>query len=404
VSGFKRLWGQQRVRLAVLGALVLASFVLLARQLAQAAPSDLANFSGHDFTQYYGAARLLLQRANPYDPVTLLAMERTIGWTALDPILMWNPPWTLALVLPLTALPFNLAAWAWLALNSGLMLVCGAALWRIIAPGDRRYWIGMGAAIVFMPTLQALRLGQISPWLLVGITGFLVAVHARRDGLAGATLVLLTIKPHVSFLFLFAIAWWVVRERRWRVPLGAVATLAGACVVVGVISPAIFGQYLRAASGPPLYWRSATLGTWLRTAFGAEQKWLQFLPSVIGLILCVGWVIRRKGAWDWSHLAPGLLLASMIFATYGWGFDQVILLPMVVAFIVGLLTLHNGQRALLLGLYAFAQLGLLVQTQLNVDSSLWYWHPLVLAGLYMWQQRMAGSNPRQTINEVTVRE
>ncbi|MHB1357602.1 MAG: glycosyltransferase family 87 protein, partial [Anaerolineae bacterium] len=297
---------QSKFRVAALVVLVLVGIALLTVQLSQIAPSDLAALCGHDFTQYYSAARLLVQRADPYDPAAMLAMERSIGWAEADPLMMWNPPWTLALVLPLLALPFGLAAGLWLALNCVLVLLCAAVLWRLMAPqGDRRYWLAMLLVIAYIPTLQTLKIGQISLWLLVGITGFLVSIRTQRDYLAGALLVLLIIKPHIGFLFLLAIAWWVMRERRWRVLLGGAAALVAVCAVVVLISPAVLEQYLRAAAGPPLYWRSTTLGTWLRVVFGSEQHWLQFLPSVVGILLFAAWALRHKGEWNWPQLAPG---------------------------------------------------------------------------------------------------
>ena len=399
MSGFKRLWGKQWFRLVVLGGLVLASVVLLVFVLRQSEPGRLLEVGTVDFTQYWAAARLLLQRQNPYDAVLLLAAERAAGWAKHEPILMWNPPWTLALALPYAALPFGTAAKAWLITNILLVLACGVLLWRAFAPLDAgRLWLGGIAAVAFVPVMLALQMGQISPWLLVGITGFLMAVRARRDGLAGASLVLLTIKPHVGYLFLFGIAWWIVREHRWRVLLGGAAALTAACAAVELISPAVFGQYLRAAASPPLYWRSATLGTWLRTAFGAEQRWLQFLPTGIGLAGFVVWAIRHKGKWDWLNLAPGLLLASAISAAYGWGFDQVTLLPVVVLLITSLRFMPQAHRAFLLGVYMLAQVGLLLQTQFMVDSSVAYWHPIVLTGLYAWQQWNIRHN--QVNNEV----
>lgn len=388
MSPLKWLLAHRKYRVVALAVLLVLGLALLAGQLAQSAPSDLAAFCGHDFTQYYSAARLLLQHANPYDPVALLAQERTVGWLEIDPIMMWNPPWTFILVLPLLALPFGLAAWTWLALNIGLMLICGTALWCIFAPGDRRYWLGMCAVVLYMPTLQALRLGQISPWLLVGITGFLVAVLARRDGLAGASLVLLLIKPHVGYLFLLAVAWWIVRERRWRVLLGASAALMASCAVVGLISPGIFMQYLRAAARPPLNLHSATLGNWLSSVFGTERYWLRILPSVVGTILFVGWMIRFNRKWDWIRLAPGLLLASTISAVYGWSFDQVTLLPAVVVLFNTLRYLSNRQRVVMISLYLLTQLGMMLMHQHYIDLDYYYWYPLVLAGLYAWQQWM----------------
>lgn len=312
------------VRIALVAFLVIIASSLLAIQLTRVDYNKLTMVFEHDYRAYSSAARVLVNQGNPYDQLQLYTMEQAMGFTGFPPLMVWNPPWALVIVLPLAFMPFPMSTLIWLSLNVFLVFICGALLWRELAPhGDRRYWLGILVAFAYVPTLQTIRIGQISLWLLVGITGFLVAQRARRDSLAGAFLVLLTIKPHVSFLFLLAVAWWIVRERRWRVLFGASAALAAACAVVGLISPAVFGQYLRPTAGLIPYGHSTTLGTWLLAVFGAEQHWLQYLPSVVGLLLFVVWALRRKGEWDWSHLAPGLLLASTIGAAYGWSFDQV---------------------------------------------------------------------------------
>lgn len=390
------------VRIALLAFLVILAILLLASQIGRLGLTKLAPNWSLDYQQYWGAARVLVAGGNPYDAVTLTKMEATTGiWIGL-PVRLWNPPYTLMLALPFAALPFDLAALAWLATSALVVMVCGAALWRLFAPhGDRRYWLGMIMAIAYLPTLQTLEMGQISVWLLAGITGFLVALRARRDTLAGAALILLAIKPHVSFLFLLAIAWWIVREHRWRVLLGASATLAVACTLVGLISPAVFGQYLRAAAGLPLYWRTATLGTWLRTIFGFELYWLQLLPSVLGVIILAVWITRHREAWDWPWLLPVLLLGSTIFAAYGWSYDTMILLPVVIILISRLRTLPVREHTIMFSAYIVAQFAMLTLNQLSLEGVTYYWYPLVLAGLYAWQQGITRLTPHQGTDEIT---
>ena len=404
MSGFKRLWGQQQVRIVILSGLVLASLALLVVILVYDTPIDIVQVCRSDFKQYWCAARALPEKANPYDSRTCAACDLIGVWQDWGPVTTWNPPYTFIVVLPLAALPFDLAAMAWLATNALLVTTCGAVLWHLLAPsGDRRYWLGMLAAVAYMPTIRTILLGQISLWLLAGITGFLLTVRAKRDYLAGAALTLLAIKPHISLIFLVGAAWWVLRERRWKIPLGGLATLAAASAVVTMISPQVFVQYMNTITEPPLYWHTTTLGNWLRVVFGFELSWLLFLPTVIGLILFVTWAMRRKGGWDWQQLAPGLLLASIISAAYGWPHDQVTLLPVVVVLLARLRFLSRGQRALLMSLYVLTQLGMLLLNQYGIDSPYYYWYPLVLAGLYAWQQLMIRLFPHQGANEAPER-
>ncbi len=378
-------------RLAILVTLVVASIALLVVVYSQQT-SKQARIGTTDFIQYWAAAKLLIEGKNPYDSIAMVEVEQTIDSVRTEPILMWNPPWTLVLALPFALLPFGIASWFWLVVNVALALTCGMLLWHMYLRGrNLRIWLGALCTACFMPVLQAIQMGQISLWLLVGVTGFLVAIREKRFYLAGAALFFLTIKPHVVLIFIAAVVWWILREKKWRILVGGVAALFAASVVVGLISPAVFSQYLHAAASPPLYWRSASMGTWLRTLFGADKQWLQFLPTVIGLAGFIVWALRYKDNWEWPSLVPGLLLASTISSAYGWGFDQVTLIPAAVTLILGLKYLQPRQRILLLGLYVLAQAVLLLETQLLVDSSVEYWFPLVLVSLYVWQKRMLRS-------------
>lgn len=386
-SKIGHLLGQERIRVGVLALLILIIGIILVALLAGSSTNKMADTFGLDFRSYWSVSRVLVSQGNPYDRAQLLNMEQSSGYTGIMPIMVWYPPWAFTIFLPFSFLPFPISTLLWLAINVFLALTCGAVLWRELAPlDDRRFWLGMILAFVYMPTLQTLRIGQISLWLLAGITGFLAAVRTRRDGLAGAFLVLLTIKPHVSFLFLFAAVWWVVRERRWRVIQGWAITFGCACVIVGLFSPEIFAQYLRPTAGSPLYWSTATLGSWLLAVFGAEHYWLQYLPSAIGLLLFVIWAKHHNSPWNWPQLAPGLLLASSIFAAYGWPYDQVVLLAVIVVIISKFHLLSSLKRFILISLYVLTQLGMLLLNQYGIAATYYYWYPLVLAGLYAWQQ------------------
>jgi hypothetical protein len=337
-----------------------------------------------DFIEYWSAARLAMDGGNPYDPTALLAVERAAGWLREDPLLMWNPPWTLAIIMPLALLPFRVAAFFWLLLGLVLLLTSGFLLWRYVAPQDRRYWIGLLLAAGFVPAWFALHLGQISPWLLAGVVGFLWAERKGRDLVAGAALALLTIKPHVTFLFFLAAVWWISREGRWWILVGWLAALVGASGIVLLLDGNIFGEYLAAAASPPLYWVTPTLGAWLRRVFGAQRRWLQFLPSLLGILGLALWLWRRRGPWRWDMTAGPLLLASVATAAYGWSHDQLVLLPAVAAVVSRALKSSRRERTAVLGFLAAFQLALLVQNQCHVAEFFFVWHAWALVGLYSW--------------------
>ena len=385
----KRRW----VRIAFLAILVVLAVVVLAIIISRFGLDEMAAIWSNDFMVYWGAARILITGGNPYDSVTMSKLQTALSPIEQPTLMMWNPPWVIALILPYALLPFEVAEWVWLVVNVMLAIICGMALWRIIAPrNDKRYLLGIIAAVAYIPTLSTIKFGQVTMLMLLGITCFLLAEQAKRDILAGGALALLLIKPHITLLLLAGVGWWALRERRWRVLCGGLAALAAASILVVLVSPEIFKHYLSFSAYLPFYLNTATLGAWLRKACGSEKQWLQLLPLVIGLGIFVGWALHHRGAWRWVHLAPRFLLASIVVAAYGWEFDQVILLPVVVALIVGGRYMGSLQRFVLFSLYVLAQIGMLVQNHFGTDPSFYYFYSLALAGLYTWQQWIIKEN------------
>lgn len=337
-----------------------------------------------DFIEYWSAGRLAMDGGNPYDPVSMLAVQRAVEWPYGSPNLMWNPPWTLALAMPLALLPFRVATFIWLLLGVILVLASGFFLWRYFVPQSRRYWIGLLLAACFLPGWSVLYLGQVSLWVLAGIVGFLWASRTERDLVAGAALAPLMIKPHLTYLFSLAVLWWVWREQRWGVLIGWLVGLLGASGIVLAVDRNVFGEYLATATSPPLYWATPTLGTWLRVLFGIERRWLQFIPSLLGIAGLVVCAWRRRSPWRWELLAPRLLLASVVTSSYGWSHDQVVLLPVVVALVAELRAHHRLRRIGVLLLVVVAQLGLAAMSRWHVPDAFAIWHAPVLGGLYWW--------------------
>jgi hypothetical protein len=344
----------------------------------------------HDFLEYWSAARVLLRGGNPYDPATLLAVEHAVGWPESRPLMMYNPPWTLALVLPLAPLPFAPATAIWLLVQLGLLLVCGLFLWRYYAPDDDRYWIGLLLAVAFAPGIFTLRMGQISTWLLVGVLGFLWGERTRRDFLAGASLSLLMIKPHVAYLFWLAALWWAWRSQRRRVLAGWLVALLAASGIVSLFAPGILANYLALLAEPPLDWASATLGAWLRFFFGLERGWLQYLPTLVGLLGLAIWLWRRRRPWYWAEVTSPLLLASAVTVAFGWSYDLVVLLPVVVDLVARMRFASPGRRAAVLGTLVVSQLGLWALNQARFNEIFYVWHAPILAFIYWLAVRRGG--------------
>ncbi len=314
---------------------IIAGLVLLG-SLIGALAADPHIFAD-DYVEYWAAGRLNLAGGNPYAADQLLLLERAAGRTT-EALMMWNPPYTLALAMPLALLPYPASRLSWLLLNILAVMVAAAWWWQMIGGSPRRGWVAQLVAFTFFPTVTVLRMGQIGPLLLLGVIGFLRYERQRRDWLAGAFLALVAIKPHLLYLVWAALLLWTLETRRWRAPAGAAVTLAAATLVALAANPAVIGQYLTAtAADSPLIWATPTFGSLLRMLFGFERRWLQFAPLAPGLLWLARYWRRRCPDWQWPPHMPLILLVSTTTTAFGWSFDQVVLLPAVLAVMRGLL-------------------------------------------------------------------
>jgi Glycosyltransferase family 87 len=280
-----------------------------------------------DFIAYWSAGRLNAQGQNPYSPEALLPLERAEGWPEDWPNIMYYPPWALVLVMPFGVASFNAARLAWLLAEIAILVFSVDRIWRYYGGPSSHRWLAWGLGMAFVPTLIALRMGQVGPFLLLGVVGFLLCQGRRMDVLAGACLALCAVKPQLLYLFGLAVVVWAIDRRRWRVLAGGASALLAALAIAFWRNPDVLQQYRFALFHPPSGNITPTLGALLRLAFGHELVWLQFVPTILGLVWFPFYYVRRRARWDWAEQTPLLLLASFLTTSYGaWVFDLVVLL------------------------------------------------------------------------------
>lgn len=280
-----------------------------------------------DFIQYWSAARVLLSSGNPYDASAMLLLQQAIWPDELHVIRMWNPPWVLALIIPLGFLDPSTAGLIWISTHLLVFLACGNWLWRYFGGGEIGAWL-FGAVTLFFPaTVLALGMGQISPFMLLGLCGFLHFVAKERWALAGAVAALTLVKPHWVSLFWLAVILWSLRGRRSVVVLGTVGAVLSALGIGLMVNPALMGQYLDAVtSEPPFFFIGPNAGVLFRLFFGWERSWLQFLPTALGGVWLFRYWMRRRDSWEWGQEVSLVVLASALVTAYGWPYDQVVFL------------------------------------------------------------------------------
>jgi Glycosyltransferase family 87 len=347
----------------------------------------------NDFVEYWAAAKLLLASGNPYSPTELLSMEKSVGWSNSEVLVMWNPPWTLPLILPLGMLDYDTAQLLWFLFHSLIIFVGAQILWQFYAGEPNKARSGLLSVLIFPPVYFALLLGQIGPVILLGIIGLLFFIQRKSWFFAGASLSLLSIKPHISYLLWIVVVLWVVREKIWRLALGA--TVAVSLLVLTPLwwNAAIYTRYAELLSShavvQPSEWATPTLGTALGVLLSDPNGPMRWLPSVVGALWLIWyWSVRRAG-WNWIFETPLVLLASVVTASFAWTFDHVILLPAVLqsAGWIANESFSRQQRFITIGLYLIFAAALVIGKTIVVNDFWYFWFAPMLLLLYSYVRR-----------------
>ena len=301
-------------------------FAVLGSALFLAARAAAFVLPVQDFAQYWAAAHLIAK--NPYSLQQVTAFEMCRNLKLASPMVMRNPPWALVFVLPFCHFSYQTAFGLWAIFSVVAVTGCARAAWRLCTPEPSTAPALL--SLLFGPTVALLTLGQFAVLVLLGITIFLVMIDRNRDWLAGAALLFISVKPHVALLFLLAIGLWTVQAKRWRVLLSAATMVAIASVIVVAINPDIFKQYVEFAK----QFTSETtpypnLGGELYVLFGHHS--LAYLPQICGILWLLWYWRRNRSTWNWKTHGMITLVASVACSYYSFGFDEIVILPALMA-------------------------------------------------------------------------
>lgn len=325
--------GARRILLSA--ALAVVFFGPLTALHLMAAENRQGEITGvRDFVEYWSASRLLLSGGNPYAPQELLALQQTVGWRSAAPLIMWNPPWTLSLLLPFGLLEFGLSQFVWLLVHVLAVLISVQLLWRVYGDSPKGLRLSWVLAFTFVPTIFVLTLGQITPLVLAGIAAF-IFFEKRKQWLAmGAALTLAATKPHLLYLFWVVLLLWIWQQRRWRVALGALVTGFIAAALPLGFDANVYARYgeLYSLTGirQPFDWPAPTLGNVFLILLEQESVWWRYLPSAVGLVWLLDHWRRHRQNWRWDEQLPVILLVSVTSNVFVWTYDQVVLLPALI--------------------------------------------------------------------------
>jgi len=315
-----------------------------------------------DLAQYWAAAHLV--KSNPYSFAATSAFELSHGVPGSAGLLVIkNPPWSIVFVLPLAFVSYQAAFALWTTLSVLIVAGCARVAWSLYSPK-----LSLAPALIsllFGPTVVLLMLGQLTVLVLLGITIFLIAIERKLDWLAGVSLVLILIKPHVIFLFLIVAALWAIRSRRLSIfGFGALAVLVCSCVVL-MLNPHIFTQFLErtrlvVGENYPYPNLGGLLFVW------SSRHVLALLPALVGLIWALIYWARHGSSWDWKTDGMFVLVLSVACSYYSYPYDEILIIPALLSlyalgrrkiFMLGFVIINLGYAAYISNLAGKAGLG-----------------------------------------------
>ncbi|MBN9521734.1 DUF2029 domain-containing protein [bacterium] len=297
-----------------------------------------AFFNPRDFLEYWAAGAVVARGGNPYDPAELLTEQRRADPDRDAAVMMWNPPWSLAVYVPVGVLPVRWAAFIWVGLQLAAVVVACDLLWRVYRGPARLRWVPLFLGLTFAPVVWTVLYGQNTGLLLLGLAGFAHFCTAGKPIPAGMCAALTALKPHLLAVFGVLLVLDAI-TRRGAVALAAGGTtLFAALGLVLALNPDVMAQFVAAVRRPapgavPLSeWVLPVAAYWLRYFVAPDQFWVQFVPCAVTCAGLAAWRLWCGTRWNWPVALPAVVWASVLATPYGgWVFDLTILLVPVVA-------------------------------------------------------------------------
>jgi hypothetical protein len=233
--------------------------------------------------------------------------------------------------LPLALLPIQIAARVWFEINL-LILILSIVLMTDGWPVHKRIWAGL-AAILFLPVLGSLVIGQYGFPILLGASLYGYALKNRNAFLTAVAAVLLTFKPHLGIFILITGLIFLFLQRNDYGRRGLMAIIGAGLLLFAI-------GFLASPLWPLDYYHSLTgfkdvsqchqcnsLPMVIAGSFGrgfAQAVWLAMGLLILSAIwLSVEW---KKLSIEPSLLVAGATIAILLISPYLQNYDYILLL------------------------------------------------------------------------------
>ena len=327
-----------------------------------------------DFIEYWTSGKLLIHRVDPYSAAAVFTIEASHGYLSKAPLIMLNPPWALFLTAPLGLVGIFTGMFLWTVAAVG----CIVTFIRLLnVPSKNSIF-----AFFFAPVLACLCSGQSSPFLLLGFCFFL-RFHEDRPFLAGASLLLMAIKPHLFLVFWAVLLADCIYRRSFSILAGLASALAAGTAFSMCFDPHIWQHYfamLHATTIARGY--LPTMSMLFRVLIDARAIWLLFIPSALAILWGLWYYARSRREWNWRTHGMLLMLVTIMASPYGFFTDEIVLLP-AIAFAFDVTARRKLSAAILLVINTIALI-LVFVVQAQLSSRAYMWTPLAWFAWFLY--------------------
>lgn len=330
-----------------------------------------------DYISYWSAGKLLIHHADPYSHSGVAALQKSEGYSSAQPLMMRNPPWALFLVAPFGFGGIRIGLFFWTVVAVGCV-VAATQLLRVTS--EQRAF-----AYVFAPAIAAIYMGQSSAFLLLGFALFL-RLHRSYPFFAGASLVLMLIKPHLFLVFWAVLLVDCLYRRRFKIIAGGAVGLAAASAFSMYFDPRVWQHYLTMLRDSKLQVEPfPTLSIRFRMLVDPQAFWIIFVPSALAVLWGLWFFSIRRHVWDWRTHGMLLMLVSILFSPYSWFTDEAVLLPSIL-YALGCTEKRKQSTSILLAINTIA-LVLVLARKSPLESNAYIWTPVAWLAWYLYSTR-----------------
>lgn len=353
---------------------------------------------GQDFRGYYAAARVLLERGNPYDYTRVAAvLTEVTGRAGNNPF--YYPLWFGWLIAPLTLLHFQAARAVWMLINLALWIYGLLRLQQLLGfpPRGWRGWL-LDLLATFLFAWMTWKFEQTGILLFVIMVEVLLSYKRQQWNRMGIFMALALIKPNVMLLPMVVMALWLIRSRNQRPVLVMLVTLFTLAVLTTLLTPDWYRPFLQPNFGQGLTQvldgPDQVTGTRLNTTILDWLKWYSVPETLrhgiyLAVVLVCLWLLGRT-IWRSSSIlevAAASLLVTFAITPYALQYDYP---PLVIVLFWALALSRSAKGKAVPILIVLFLAGVLIWERPISDG---YWMVIGLIVLAVWVRRSAEVPP-----------